>query len=478
MKFLLVLTLLLCPFADNVAKDAGSEENPADTSVVSLTLEDALKIALSENVSVKVADKEIQRTRYARRGAYAALFPQIDGSAAYQRTIKKQVMYMDFDMGSFAGGASQGGASQGGENQETKASAPSSKGGLEVGRWNTWSAGISASMPIVSAQLWKSLEISGDEVELAVEKARGSRLSMVTSVKEAFFAVLLAKDANAVYEQALSNAQENLRVTELRYASQKASEMDLLRARTTVANAVPDVYNSRNNIGLALWRLKAVMGVDLDMNVTVSGSLADYASSLFYDLHENDGYDLSANSSLKQLEMQVNELAKNVQLNKLAYVPSLALAFNYSYNAMANDFDFSQYNWTPYSYVGLSLQIPIFSGGKRYHAVKQSRVQLEQVRLQQEQAERELKIAVKSYLSTMETNMNSYYAAVSAAESARKGYDITATSYEVGRSTLVELNDALLARAQAELMQWQSVYTFLIAKAGLEEQLGKDYIQD
>ncbi len=473
MKFLLVLTLLLCPFADNTEKDSVTE-NPADTSVVSLTLEDALKIALSENVSVKVADKEIQRTTYAKRGAYAALFPQIDGSAAYQRTIKKQVMYMDFDMGSLGGGASQGG----GDGQETKAASSTGKGGLEVGRWNTWSAGITASMPIVSAQLWKSLQISGDEVELAVEKARGSRLSMVTGVKEAFFAVLLAKDANAVYEQALENAMENLRVTELRYASQKASEMDLLRAKTTVANAVPDVYNSRNNIGLALWRLKAVMGVDLDMNVTVQGSLADYASTLFHDLHENDDIDLSANSSLKQLELQVDELAKNVQLNKLAYVPSLALAFSYSYNAMANDFDFSQYNWTPYSYVGLSLQIPIFSGGKRYHAVKQSQVQLEQVKLQQEQTGRELKIAVKSYLSTMETNMNSYYAAVSAVESARKGYDITATSYEVGRSTLVELNDALLARAQAELMQWQSVYTFLIAKAGLEEQLGKDYIQD
>ena len=57
-----------------------------------ITLDDAIRIALSENVSVKVADMEIERTGYARKGTYSSLFPQLDGNAAYQRTIKKQVM--------------------------------------------------------------------------------------------------------------------------------------------------------------------------------------------------------------------------------------------------------------------------------------------------------------------------------------------------------------------------------------------------
>ena len=65
-----------------------------------ITLEQALQIALSENASVKVADKEIERTGYARKGSYASLYPSVDGSGMFQRTIKKQVMYMDFDMGS------------------------------------------------------------------------------------------------------------------------------------------------------------------------------------------------------------------------------------------------------------------------------------------------------------------------------------------------------------------------------------------
>ena len=75
------------------AQYAQDPPETTDSSVV-LTLDDALRIALSENVSVKVADKEIERLTYAKKGTYASLFPQINASGSYQRTIKKQVMYM------------------------------------------------------------------------------------------------------------------------------------------------------------------------------------------------------------------------------------------------------------------------------------------------------------------------------------------------------------------------------------------------
>ena len=50
---------------------------------------------------------------------------------------------------------------------------------------------------------------------------------------------------------------------------------------------------------LALWQLKAVMGVDLDREIDVAGKLEDYADHMFFDIHENDDPDLSGNSSLR-----------------------------------------------------------------------------------------------------------------------------------------------------------------------------------
>lgn len=471
------------------------EADSAETPVV-ISLEQALKIALSENIAVKVADKEIERTKYAKKGTYASLFPQIDATGSYQRTIKKQVMYMDFDMSSFGGGSAAGSGSAGsgsgstgsgsgsagtGEGSGTGAgsTASSSKnnGGLEVGRWNTWSAGVSASMPVVNAQLWKSIKISGMDVELAVEKARASRLDMVSQVKNAYYAVLFSKEAFNVYKEVYENAMTNFAETEKKYNVQKATDLDMARAKTNVANAIPNVYNAESSIILALWQLKAVMGIDLEMNIDVEGAIEDYAEYMTSDVTKADSISLDRNTTMKQLEIQANELAQSIKAQQFAYIPTLALAFNYSYNAMTNDFNFKEYKWTPYSYVGVSLSIPIFSGGKRLNQVRQARNSYEQMRLQMTSTERNLKISIRQSLNTMETNVKSYDAARDAVASAEKAYSIAEKSYEVGRATLTDLNDAQLALTQARLAESQAVYNFIVAKTQLEQTLGQDFTE-
>ena len=496
---LVVLSGMLCSHFTALAQyrtDAQvilEQADSSDTPVV-ITLEQALEIALSENISVKVADMEIKRTEYAKKGSYASLFPQIDLTGAYQRTIKKQVMYMDFDMSSL-GGAMGGAGGEGGETQipdgvqlpdgveipdsgsdAGASAAPSMADGLEVGRWNTWSTGVSAAMPLVNAQLWKSLKISGLDVELAVEKARSSRLDMVTQVKNAYFATLFAKEAFEVYKQVYENAVQNMEETEKKYRAQKASEMDMLTAKTRVANAIPNVYNAEGSIILALWQLKAVLGVDLDMNLDVTGRLEDWSEHMLYDIHQHDSISLDRNTTMKQLAIQAEMLAETIKVQKYANIPTLAVAFNFSLNAMTNDFNFSEYRWTPYSYVALSLNIPIFSGGKRYQQIRQAKNQYEQVQLQTVNTERQLKIAIRQSLNTMETNMKTYYASKDAVASAQKAYDIVEKSYQVGRSTLLEVNDAQLSLTQAQLGVSQAVYNFLTAKSQLEQTLGQDFI--
>ena len=422
-----------------------AQEAP-DTSATVITLAQALEIALSENASVRVADKEIEAKGYARKGSYASLFPSVNATGSFSRTLKKQVMSMDM----------------GGQSVD-----------IEVGRWNTFNTGVSANMPLVNAQLWKSIAISGQDVELAVEKARGSRLQMITQVKQAYYAVLLAKEARKVYGSVYDNAVANCERTQQKYNASKTSELDLARAKTAVANAIPSLYDSENAVYLTLWQLKALMGVDLDLNIDVAESLGDYADDLQYMAPED--YDLSDNSTLRQLEIQATQLANSVKMQQYASLPSLALSFNASANAMENAFNFSEYKWHPYATVGLSLSIPIFSGGSRYNAVKQARAQQQEFDIQREDTERNLRVAIRQSLNTMETATKSYSSAIEALESAKKAYGIASKSYEVGRSTLTDLNDAQLALTQAQLAVSQAVYSFIGAKAALEQTLGADF---
>lgn len=455
--------------AQNMAEAADSSK----TATKVISIEQALEIALSENASVKVADMEVLRTGYARKGSYASLFPQIDGNAAYQRTIKKQVMYMDFDMPGMGGGEGEGDSSS-----SSSSSSSAAASGFEVGRWNTWSAGVSASMPLVNAQLWQSLKISDMDVELAVEKARSSKLEMVKQVKQAYFACLLAKEAFGVYKSVYENALANLEQTQRKYNAQKASELDLARAKTSLANAIPNVFDAENSVVLSLWQLKAVMGVDLSEEIDVDGTLLDYDDELLEVSVCMEQPDLSGNSSLRQLDIQAQQLAASIKAQEYASLPSIALSFSYSINAMTNDFKFNTYRWSPYSYVGLSLQVPIFAGGKRANAVRQARVQADELAVQTQETERQLRIAIRQCLNTMDTAVKSYSSALSAVESAAKAYDIASKSYSVGKNTLTDLNDAQLALTQARLTSSQAVYNYLVAKANLESHIGADFTNE
>lgn len=473
-----VLFTLFAVMAMSVSLTAQNMAEAADSSKTAtkvISIEQALEIALSENASLKVADMEVLRTGYARKGSYASLFPQIDGNAAYQRTIKKQVMYMDFDMPGMGGGEGEGDSSSSSSSSSSSAAAG---GGFEVGRWNTWSAGVSASMPLVNAQLWQSLKISDMDVELAVEKARSSKLEMVKQVKQAYFACLLAKEAFGVYKSVYENALANLEQTQRKYNAQKASELDLARAKTSLANAIPNVFDAENSVVLSLWQLKAVMGVDLSEEIDVDGTLLDYDDELLEVSVCMEQPDLSGNSSLRQLDIQAQQLAASIKAQEYASLPSIALSFSYSINAMTNDFKFNTYRWSPYSYVGLSLQVPIFAGGKRANAVRQACVQADELAVQAQETERQLRIAIRQCLNTMDTAVKSYSSALSAVESAAKAYDIASKSYSVGKNTLTDLNDAQLALTQARLTSSQAVYNYLVAKANLESHIGADFTNE
>ena len=469
---------------------------------VVLTLEDALKIALSENTSVKVADMEIERQQYARKGSYAALLPQVSASGMYSYALKKQKVYFGSDKKDGEEGSSGGGGMAGmmaslmnpimyyieqlyagtgvpfvpyvDPNQGQQGGGGSSEP-MEMGRTHSVTFGLSAQMPVVNFQLWESLRLTGDQVELAVEQARESRLGTVASVKQAFYGILFAKEAYKVYNSVYENAVENFRLTEMRYNAAKASELDLTRAKANVAAAIPNLYNAENSVELALWQLKAVMGVDLDRNIDIAGTLEEYAGQMFSDIAEGERASLDGNSQLRQLAQQAEMLSRQIRMQQYAYLPTLALTFSYSYLTQSDIFNLSQWKWFPSSTIGLSLSIPIFSGGQRYHAIKQTRVQADELDLQRENAERQLRIGIRQSLGTMDTAMRTYDASKEALASAEKAYDIAVKSYQLGKSTLTDLNNVELTLTQSRLAVSQAIYNFVIAKAGLEQTLGYDF---
>ena len=406
-----------------------------------LTLDQALEIALSESNTIKIADMTVEKTGYARKGSYAALYPNVNINGSYQRTLQKQVMVMDM----------------GGQAMEIK-----------VGRDNSINATATANMPLVNAQLWESLKLSGMDVELAVEQARSSKISMVKQVKQAFYAVLMAQKSYEVVAAVYENAQKNFEKTEQRFNVGKASEVERLRAQVTMMNAEPNVSSAENAVLLATWQLKAVMGINLDTDVHVIGTLNDYIDEMLspYVAEEN----LDNNSTLIQLGIQDRMLQSTIRMQKRQYLPTLAASINYNYSAMGDN----ELRWFPSSTAALSLSIPVFDGFQKHNAIKQSKVNRNMLALQREDTERNLRIAIRNYNDQLALCIKNYQAANATVEIAQKSYDISEKMYQVGKATMIELNDAQVSLVQAQLTQAQAVYNFMVAKASLDELIGKE----
>lgn len=426
--FILLITNILC-------------YNVKAQDTLKVTLDQALEIAMTESNTIKIADMTVQKSGYAKKGSYAALYPNVNLSSSYQRTLLKQVMVMDM----------------GGQAMEIK-----------VGRDNNISASASASMPLVNAPLWESLKLSALDVELAVEQARSSKVSMISQVKQAFYGVLLAKASRDVVTQVYQNAQANYEKTSQRYQVGKASELEKLRAQVNVMNAEPNVASAENAVLLATWQLKAVMGLDLNTDIEAVGDLDDYTALLLTPYVSEDN--IENNSSLVQLDIQNRMLESNIRMQKKQYLPTLAASVNYNYSAMGD----AELRWFPSSNAALSLNIPVFDGFQKHYNIKQSKINKDMLDVQREDTERQIRIAIRNYNDRIALCVKNYTAANSTVEIAQKSYEISQKMYEVGKTTLVELNDAQLALQQAQLTQAQAIYEFMVAKASLDELIGKE----
>jgi outer membrane protein TolC len=162
-----------------------------------------------------------------------------------------------------------------------------------------------------------------------------------------------------------------------------------------------------------------------------------------------------------------------LKLQKFDYLPTLSLSGLYNWTSMNNDFKFKNYLWNPYSMIGITLTVPIFSGGSKLQKINQTKVTINQLSYQRDDLERNLQLAVRQFIDNMNTCVKRFDAAQKGVGQAERGYMITRKRYDTGAGTLLEMNDAELAMTQAKLNYNQAVYDYMVAKSELEKIVGK-----
>lgn len=430
-----------------------------EVPVLKLNLDKALEIALTESPTIEVADKQIEVKRFAKKEKIGALLPNISASAQYNRTIKKQKFI-------FGGGGmpGMGGSDTTGVAQDSKPMA------VEVGTSNSWSGGFNISLPLVAPSLWKNVKMGSVDIEKALEASRQSHLDMAKQVQDAYYNILLAEDSYDVILKSYNQAKVNADVTRERLKQGVVSEYDLIRAEVQVKNMEPNLLQAESGVALSKLKLKTLLGLQ-DIDVEVEGSLDGYRKNM-YSESMGAATGIEQNSTLRQLDLEVKSLKTALKMQQFAFIPTLAANFNYTYNALSDDFKFRDYQWFPYSTIGFSLQIPIFEGGVKYFRNKQTKVGIQTLALQRIDLERNLNMQLRNAKDQINRTVRQVESTQGGIELAEKGLVIARKRYETGMGTFIELNDAEIALLQSELQYNQAIYEYLSAKSALENILG------
>lgn len=460
-----------------LALGAGFQAVAQQSDIPMLSLDQCLAIALSESPTVKIADMEVTRADYSKKETLGQLLPSISFGASYNRTLAKQVMYMNMD-----GFGSMGGSGSSSENEETEIESRASSsraggnGGIKVGLDNSFSTGFSASMPLIAPQLWQSMKLSDSQILRSVEQARSSRLELINQVKSAYYTLLLAEDSRRVIIESYDMAKLNHEIYTKKHQAGAASDYDVLRTSVAMKNIEPEMMQSEIAIKQARLQLLILMGLDAGFNFTTAEGLAVYEDSM-YDTAMSISRDYSLNPTLKLNEIDSNIARRNVSIQQAAWYPTLALSANYNWTSMSNGSPLRNFRWTPYSGVGLTLSLPIFEGGQRYSRVKQAKIQAAELLMQRENLERTIDSQVTLAIDNINVNIKQIASCAESVSEAERAHDIMQKSFEIGAASYLDLRDSELSLTRARLARFQAIYNFLVAHSELELLLGNAPIE-
>ena len=408
-----------------------------------LTLDKAIELALSENPTIKVAEKEIELKKVSQNEAWQNLLP----TASINGTVNYAIKAAEMNLGGQTFKMGKDDAS-------------------------TWNGALQVALPVFAPAIYKSMSLTKADVELAVEKSRASKLDMVNQVTKAFYQLLLAQDSYEVLQENYKLTEENFNIVNAKYIQGSVSEYDKISAEVQKNNAWPTVISGRNAVEIAKLQLKVLMGITADVDIVIDDNLKNYEAAITNGAAPT--IDLSNNSTIKQIDMQGTLLKKQRSLLKTNFMPTLSLSGTLQYQSLYNeDWKVMDYKWGNSSSVVLSLSIPLFQASN-FTKLKSNKIQQWQLAETRTNTERMLGMQAQSYIDNMTKSAEQLESNKTAVELAKKGLEISQKRYDVGRGTILELTSSQVSLTNVQLSYNNTIYDYLVAKSELNTVLGKE----
>jgi outer membrane protein len=440
----LALVLLFIP----VLVSAQTPGTPTQATPAPITLEDAISRALQKGEEIQVAEAGVRRAIGNDEIAKSQFLPQISAGLTYTRTLQSQYSSLS------SGSSSTSGDSSGSTSSLFK--------NLPFGKENQYTIAVQASQNIYTGGRITGQKDAAEARKRSADiDLTSAQAQLVLNVTQSYYDALLSDRLVAIQSDAVSQAEEVYKNVQLAYKVGEKAEFEALRAKVSRDNQIPLLLQRQNDRAQAYYRLKQLLNLSLDDSLSLASAITD-SLARFESVGDTSQ---EARASVRQAAENVSASDAQIRVAESQRMPQVSVSTRYSPVAYPSDVipKYSDFNtdWT----VSLNVSVPIYTGGAisgsvdvAEAGVDEARARLEQAR---EAAAMDSRMAFKD-LDAARANLQSTSSTVSEAE---RAYEIARVRYQQGISTQVELDDVRLQEEQARANNARALRNYLIARA-------------
>ena len=450
---------------------------------VSLSLDDALRMAQTQSQTIEIARAGVTRASGQRTQVRSQFLPQLNGTAGYTKTLKSQ-------FSSFAGSApardtavvassslctpfvpSTATPAERAAALAQAATCPSAAGfdlsKTSFGATNQWALGLNFSQNLFTGgRLTAQNDAAEAQLRSANIEVSAQRAQTSLDITSAYYDAVLADQLVSIADSSLAETNAVLEQTKVSRQVGNASEYELLRAQVTRDNQLPVQIQARANRQVAYLRVKQLLNMSLDDSLTLTTGIEGANGPTLPAIVANVSIDTSTSrrAPVRELDEAVKAAEAQVRVARAERIPSFALVSNYQrlyfpsnvFPSLSNGVN----NWT----VGVSTNFPILDGGRigGDRAVAQAGVQ--QARAQREQTRQFTALDTRVALTTLQQAEAAWQASQGTADQAQRAYAIDQVRYREGISTQTDLSQSRLLLEQARANRAQAARNLAVAR--------------
>ncbi len=418
-----------------------------------LTIQDALDLAKKNNIQVKTAQTNLAVQVQTNRAITADALPLISGTGTSTNYFQIPVIVLAAN--SFGPGAPE----------KSQAVALNQKFNLTGGVQLTQKLFDGAVFVGLKARA-SSLDYYKKNIDLTIE-------NLSVSVYKTYYSLVVSRTQLSLLDANIERAAKFLHDSKAMNENGFAEKLDVDKAQVQLSNLQTSRENTQTSITNNYLSLKFLIGIPADDSVKLTTDFdeAQLKGGIPMDLQYR--YEDRNDYQSLQISKQLTEF--DIKRYQAVYYPTLALNGAYQKNALNNTFDlFSKSStWYSTSYVGLSLNVPIFSGFAKDANLQKARLQStlvgDQIENLKQNIDVEVRIARNTFINSIKT-MDNQRGNTSLAESV---YNQTRKKFESGLASNTDVTNAQTDLIQAQSNYINALYNAVVAKVDYLKAIGK-----